>query len=327
MADRNGWITYSNQMAFVRFSPLTSGRARRRTSAALAVLGAALVLTVVVNDVPGPRRTADGPLTDPDHPTPQATATPTAEPTLAAEPPRADLPVVDYGPAPPGFPRDPAPMSAVRLGEGLRPIRQVAAYDAPGGRPRAFLAPTISGVEVTMPIVDRRAGWAAVLLPSANRTIAWIPPGPWTTSVLRDLVVVVRRTHRLHWYRDDRLVRSWPVTLGEPATPTPLGRTFILGRSTLPGRVYADTEVFALGAVPDDPDSVPAALRGAHIGLHTWHHDNELGRNTTNGCIRLTRKGQELLLAEVRPGTEVLVLDRFAGPDRLPPVPAEAPKP
>lgn len=316
-------------MAFVRFDPLARGRARRRTGAALAVLAGVLVLAVVVSDPLGPRRTAEQPPADtgpypPNAPaTPTGPATPAAEPTLTVVPPPANLPVVDYGPAPRGFPRDPAPMSTARLGQGLRPIRRVAAYDAPGGRPRAFLASTISGVELTMPIVARRSGWAAVLLPSANRTIAWVPPGPWTTTVLRDLIVVARRTHRLHWYRDDALVRSWPVSLGMAVSPTPLGRTFILGRSALPGRVYADTEVFALGAVPDDPDSVPAGLRGAHIGLHTWYHDGELGRNTTDGCIRLTRKGQELLLAEVRPGTELLVLDKFTAPARLPgPTPA-----
>ncbi|GAA3745186.1 hypothetical protein GCM10022225_30950 [Plantactinospora mayteni] len=307
-------------MAFVRFNPIASGRARRRTGAALAVLGGALVLAVVVvNDAPGPRRTADRPpAADQLLPPPAAPhPTPSAEPTLPAAPPPADLPVVDYGPAPRGFPRDPTPMSTVRLGEGLRPIRRVAAYDAPGGRPRALLAPTISGVPVTMPIVARRAGWVAVLLPSANRTIGWVPPGPWSTTELRDLVVVVRRTHRLHWYRDDRLVRSWPVSVGTSATPTPLGRTFILGRSTLPGRVYADTEVFALGAVPDEPNSVPSGLRGAHIGLHAWYDARQLGRDNSNGCIRIARKAQELLLAELPPGTELLVLDRFSAPERL----------
>ncbi|MFY1672478.1 L,D-transpeptidase [Plantactinospora sp. WMMB334] len=316
-------------MAFVRFNPFTPGRARRRAGAALGVLCAALVLTmVVVDDAPGPRRSADPSAAEPA-PAPVAPpTTPTAEPTLPAAPPPADLPVVDYGPAPRGFPRDPAPMSTVRLGEGLRPIRRIAAYDAPGGRPRAFLAPTISGVPVTMPIVTRRAGWTAVLLPSANRTIAWVPPGPWSSSELRDLLVVARRSHRLHWYRDDRLVRSWPVGLGMPAQPTPLGRTFILGRSTLPGRVYADTEVFALGAVPDDPAAVPAGLRGAHIGLHAWYNPRDIGRNTSNGCIQLSRKAQELLLSELAPGTELVVVDQFSAPDMLPsPGPPPAPGP
>ncbi|MGI5214501.1 L,D-transpeptidase family protein [Plantactinospora sp. CA-290183] len=312
-------------MASARFNPLVPGAARRRSTAVIAVLGAALLVALAVNGTSGPtdraRVAPDGSSGSPAGP---PYGTPSPEPAIEAAPPPSTLPVVDYGPAPRGFPADPAPMSALRLGEGLRPIRRVAAYDAPGGRPRAFLAPTISGVELTMPIVERRSGWAAVLLPSANRTVAWVPPGPWTTVVLRDLVVVVRRTHRLHWYRDDRLVRSWPVSLGLPVSPTPLGRTFILGTSRLPGRVYADTEVFALGSVPDDPGSVPSGLRGAHIGLHTWYHDGELGRNTTNGCIRLTRSGQERLLAELRPGTEVLVLDRFTAPSRLPGAPDPA---
>ncbi|MEN3613463.1 L,D-transpeptidase [Plantactinospora sp. ZYX-F-223] len=307
-------------MAFVRFTQIASGRARRRAGAALVVLGGMLVLAmVVVNDAPGPPRTVDRPRAADQHlPTPVAPGTPpSTEPTLPAAPPPAHLPVIDYRPAPGGFPEDPTPMSTVRLSEGLRPIRRVAAYDAPGGRPRAFLAPAISGVPVTMPIVARRAGWAAVLLPSANRTIAWVPPGPWSTAELRDLLVVVRQTHRLYWYRDDRLVRSWPVSVGTSATPTPLGRTFILGRSTLPGRVYADTEVFALGAVPDEPNSVPSGLRGAHIGLHAWYNARQLGRDNSNGCIRIARKAQELLLAEMSAGTELLVLDRFSAPERL----------
>ncbi|MFY1687132.1 L,D-transpeptidase [Plantactinospora sp. WMMB782] len=312
-------------MAFVRFSPIVSGRALRRTGAALAVLGGVLVLTVVAVDGPaGPRRTTDR-QSAAEPPPPAAVApgdvapaTPAhAEPTLPAAPPPADLPVLDYQPAPRGFPEDPAPTSTVRLGEGLRPIRRLAVYDAPGGRPRAFLAPTISGVPVTLPIVARRAGWAAVLLPSANRRVGWVPPGSWSTVELRDILVAVRRAHRLHWYRDDRLVRSWPVSVGTPVTPTPLGRTFVLGRSLLPGRVYAGVEVLALGAVPDDPDSVPSTLRGAHIGLHAWYDSRQLGRSNSNGCIRISRKAQELLLAEVPPGTELLVLDRFSAPQRL----------
>jgi hypothetical protein len=242
---------------------------------------------------------------------PPATTPVPTETQLPVIAPRAGLPVVDYGPAPDVFPPDPEPLSTRRLTEGLRPTGLLGAYDAPGGRARALLAPSIRGVRLTMPIVERRSGWAAVLLPSANRTIAWVPPQGWTSVTLRDQIIVVRSTHELRWYRDDALVRSWRVSLGAKATPTPLGRTFILGTSALSGYVYADTKVFALGAVPDDPDAVPPGLRGAHIGIHTWYHDGELGRNTTDGCIRLTRKGQRLLLDELASGTEVVVVDRL----------------
>jgi hypothetical protein len=233
---------------------------------------------------------------------------------LPAAPPPAGLPVVDYGAAPGGFPADPQPLSTEPLVEGLHPARTVAAYDAPGGQPRALLAPTISGVQVTMPIVQRRAGWVAVLLPSANRTIAWVPPGGWTSVMLRDRLVVERASHTLTWYRGDVTQQSWSVTLGTDATPTPLGRTFVLGRSTLAGAVYAGTDVFALAAVPDEPGAVPTGLRGAHIGLHTWYNDWTLGKNATDGCIRLTRTGQQLLLQEIAPGTPVIVVDTAPQP-------------
>jgi lipoprotein-anchoring transpeptidase ErfK/SrfK len=257
-------------------------------------------------------RPPKGPVTV-SRPSPVPSATAEVVPPAAA--PAADLPVITYGPAPGGFAPDPGSMSVAPLGEGVHPVRTIAAYDAPGGQPRAFLAPNISGVELTMPIVQHRSGWTAVLLPSVNRTIGWLPPSDgWKTVPLRDQLVVYRSKHQLDWFRDGALVRSWPVTLGSPQTPTPLGRTFILGRSSLPGEVYAGTDVFALGAVPDKPDAVPTGLRGAHIGLHTWHNDATIGMNVTDGCIRVTKAAQQQLLKEIAPGTELLVLDEPAQP-------------
>ncbi|MEV1330617.1 L,D-transpeptidase [Micromonospora costi] len=256
---------------------------------------------------------------------PAATATPAPPAPSSAEqlpeetvppaaPAPAGLPVITYDPAPAGFPDDPAALDTTPLTEGLHPTRKIAAYDAPGGRPIAYLAPTISEVEVTMPIADRRAGWTAVLVPSANRKLAWLPPGGFTTVPLRDQIVVERRQHRLTWYRAGRAVRTWEVSLGQRGQETPLGRTFVLGRTPPPQDVYGGVDIYALGAVPDDPDSVPDNLRGAHIGLHTWYHDGELGENTTNGCIRVTRSGQRELLAEVRPGSSVVVVEELPEP-------------
>ncbi|MFI7212791.1 L,D-transpeptidase family protein [Micromonospora maritima] len=294
-------------MLFDRFS------ARRPPGWLLAALGVPLLLVVAL--LVGRALTATAPTA------PTVAAPPTTPPASASPSPResvppaapapADLPVVTYDPAPPGFPADPAPADIGPLSEGLRPDRNVAAYDAPGERPLAFLAPTISGVRLTVPIVERRAGWTAVLLPSANRTVAWLPSGGWTTVALRDQIVVERRTHRLTWNRDGRAVRSWPVSLGMSGQLTPLGRTFVLGRTPPPQDVYGGVDIFALGAIPDDPDAVPTGLRGAHIGLHSWYNDDTLGRNVTNGCIRLTRSAQRQLLAELEPGTSLVVVDRL----------------
>jgi lipoprotein-anchoring transpeptidase ErfK/SrfK len=220
----------------------------------------------------------------------------------------ANLPAITYTKrAPRGFPADRQSGSTAALTRGLQPTTPLPVYDAPGGHPRAFLTPRISGVKVTVPIVGQDRGWVAVLLPSVNRRIGWLPKGGWSTVTLRDQLIINRGAHRLTWLRDGKRRKTWPVTLGTGRSPTPLGRTFVLGRSRLYGSVYANTDVFALGAVPDRPDSVPTALRGAHIGIHTWYHDRELGKNTSDGCIRLTRSGQRELLANLRPGTPVVV--------------------
>ncbi|WBC17323.1 L,D-transpeptidase [Micromonospora sp. WMMA1998] len=273
----------------------------------LLLVAALLVGRALSATAPPPAPTVAGPPTPP----PASPSLSPMESVPPAAPAPADLPVVTYDPAPRGFPADPAPADTSPLGEGLRPDRNVAAYDAPGGRPLAFLAPTISGVRLTVPIVERRAGWTAVLLPSANRTVGWLPSGGWTTVALRDQILVERRTHRLTWNRDGRAVRSWPVSLGMSGQLTPLGRTFVLGRTPPPQDVYGGVDIFALGAIPDDPDAVPTGLRGAHIGLHSWYNDDTLGENVTNGCIRLTRSAQRQLLAELEPGTSLVVVDRL----------------
>ncbi|HEX3733170.1 MAG TPA: L,D-transpeptidase [Mycobacteriales bacterium] len=245
-------------------------------------------------------------------------AKPSPKPILPSIPPAApapvNLPVVDYDHAPAGFPADPTPASTNWLTTGLRPLTRVAAYDAVGGKPLAFLPPDIRGAELTAPITETRDGWVSVLLPSTNRTVAWVPPGNWTTVPLQDELIVVRKTHQLTWLRNGTMVASWEVSLGLPRSPTPLGRTFVLGRSKLKGHVYANTDVFALGAVPDNPGAIPKGLLGAHTGIHTWYHDRELGENTTDGCIRLTKSGQQQLLAEIMPGTSVIIVDRLPAP-------------
>ncbi|WP_246016909.1 L,D-transpeptidase [Micromonospora pisi] len=309
-------------MPFVPSDPPAPTRTRARlllTGGLLALLGGTVALALVITSAIGPDRAGPPSATPTSTPTPAPsdsvdpadTAPATVEPSMPAIPPPANLPVVDYAAAPGGFPADPDPMSTVRLREGLHPTAKVGAYDAPGGKPRAFLTPNLAGVPLTVPIVERRSGWAGVLLPSANRTLAWVPPGNWETVALRDQLVVERKTFRLTWFRDDKPVQTWRATLGTWETPTPLGRTFVLGRSTLVGKVYANTDVFALGAVPDDPDAVPAGLRGAHIGLHTWYNDDTLGKNVTDGCIRITKSGQRKLLEEIIPGTSLVVVDKL----------------
>ena len=237
-----------------------------------------------------------------------AVTRPRAPAPLAAPAPHG-LPVIDYWSPPRGFSDDPRPQSTTGITEGLQPTTALVLYDAPGGKPKARLRPSISGLPVTVPIVARRTGWFAVLVPSVNRKIGWLPEGGWTPLPLHDHLVVQRGAHQLTWLRDGVAKGSWQVATGTSRTPTPLGRTFVLGRTATRGAVYAGLDALALGSVPDDPGVMSASLSQAHTGFHAWSNRSVFGRSISNGCIRLPRAAQRVLLANIAPGTPVTVLD------------------
>jgi hypothetical protein len=231
------------------------------------------------------------------------------EKPLPAAPAPAGLRKIDYWGAPGGFPRDAAAGSVTAVGEGLHPRRRLAVYDAPGGKPLAVLPRSISGLAVTVPIVQRRRGWAGVLLPSLNRRVGWVPTHGWESRPLRDQLIVHRRSHRLRWLRDGRPVHEWTVAVGSSRTPTPLGRTFVLGRTITHGHVYAGLDALVLGAIPEDRDALAPGLRGGHTAIHGWSRESAFGRSVSNGCVRIPPAAQRTLLRHIGAGTPVHIVD------------------
>ncbi|MDY7086352.1 MAG: L,D-transpeptidase [Actinomycetota bacterium] len=234
---------------------------------------------------------------------------PKLQPRLVPKAAPKNLPIVNYWDAPLGFKPDKNPRSTTPVREGLRPERRLAVHDAPGGEPRTFLDPTISGLPVTLPIVERRHGWAAVLLPSVNRHVGWIPPYGWETRALPDQLIVDLSEHRLTWLRNGRERGAWTVAVGSPRTPTPLGRTFVMGRTVTHGHVYAGLDALVLGAVPDDRDALSPSLRNGHTAIHAWRDRSAFGRSISNGCVRMPAKVQRALLGHIGPGTVVHVVE------------------
>lgn len=240
-----------------------------------------------------------------------SSAPPTASPAPIppAAPAPAGLPVLNYWNAPKGFPADTDELSTVAATEGVHTRKKRAVYDAPGGRPRAWLPPDIEGVELTVPIVRRQPGWVAILMPTLNRHVGWLPVGGWTRRALPDQLILHRRTHQLTWLLDGAAQKSWTVATGAAATPTPLGRTFVLGRTPTSGAVYAGVDALVLGSVPDHPEALSAGLRNGHTAIHGWYSSTVFGHSISNGCIRVPKAAQQTLLAAVAPGTQLTVLD------------------
>ncbi|HET9516893.1 MAG TPA: L,D-transpeptidase [Actinoplanes sp.] len=236
-----------------------------------------------------------------------ASATSTAPPVPEAAPAAPGLPEISYRRAAPGLPRDRDIRSVEAVTEGLRPATRIALYDAPGGRARAWLPRSISGLQVTVPIVERRPGWLAVLVPSANRRLAWVPESSGEVRPLRDQLVVDLGERRLTWLRDGRRHDTWSVAVGSSRTPTPLGRTFVMGRTTTHGSVFAGLDALVLGSVPEDRDALPASLQGGHTAIHAWRDTSAFGRSVSNGCIRIPATAQRALLRGIPTGVVLTV--------------------
>jgi hypothetical protein len=274
---------------------------------ARAVVGSALVLAIGASAVVArAEREPDGMLAARRVP---AMATPSVAPVpkAAAAPP--GLPEISYWRAAPGLPRDPASHSVEAVAEGLRPHKTIAAYAIPGGQAKAFLPRTISGLPVTVPIVERRPGWLAVLIPSINRRVAWIPETAGEVRPLRDQLVVDLSERRLTWLRDGRQHAAWKVAVGSSRTPTPLGRTYVMGRTATYGGVYAGLDALVLGAVPDNREALAASLRAGHTAIHAWHDESAFGRSISNGCIRVPAKVQRTLLRHLADGVVLTVVE------------------
>ncbi|MCY1138878.1 L,D-transpeptidase [Actinoplanes sp. Pm04-4] len=241
---------------------------------------------------------------------PAVVRTPVAQVVVPkAAPAPAGLPKISYWSAASGLPRDPATHSGSALVEGLRPYGKTAIYDAPGGEPRAFLPRSISGLPVTAPVVDKRPGWLAVLIPSINRRIGWVPTSAGAVHRLRDQLVVDRSRRELTWLRDGRQRGHWKVAVGSSRTPTPLGRTFVMGRTITQGSVYGGLDALVLGAVPDDREALSASLRNGHTAIHAWTDESAFGRSISNGCVRVPPDVQRLLLEHLPEGVPVNVVE------------------
>ena len=142
-------------------------------------------------------------------------------------------------------------------------------------------------------------------------------PAP-TPETLRIVINVPAR--RLFLVAGPRLVESWPVAVGTPATPTPVGRFQILQMAKDP--TWAPR---GRPAVPPGPRN-PLGTRWMRItedgyGIHATNDPGSIGQARSHGCIRMQVADAESLYARVSVGTPVeIVYDVHGWEDDIGPV-------
>jgi lipoprotein-anchoring transpeptidase ErfK/SrfK len=257
-------------------------RALRRLSSAIAIIVVAAVFTAAVTSC-APDERASG----------RRGADPADLATLVASTTGTRLPRA---------PQDTDP-TEVTDGRVVHPRRTLPVYAAPGRRPFGKITPRQMS-DTWLPVVDRHGAWSKVLLPSRpNGSTGWLRTAQLEQRRTPYVVRVHVGSRRLELLREGDPVGSWSIAVGAPETPTPVGRTFVLGSIVDANQSYSPL-ILPLGAHSDTLDTYGGGP--GTVALHGWPDASVFGSAVSHGCVRVPADALEQL-RQVPLGTLVIV--------------------
>lgn len=98
---------------------------------------------------------------------------------------------------------------------------------------------------------------------------------------------------RLYLIKDNAIYKSYPVGIGKPSTPTPKGAYRIINVAVNPGGPFG---VRWLG------------LNKPGYGIHGTNNPASIGKEVSNGCVRMQNNDILDLVKYVWVGTEVRIV-------------------
>jgi len=130
-------------------------------------------------------------------------------------------------------------------------------------------------------------------------------------DIISPSIVINLPSCMLELYSGDTLVKQYPVAIGKPSTPTPLGEFSILDKEVNPTWIPP-----VMGSpVVSGPDN-PLGYRWMRFfelyGIHGTNAPWSIGKVVSNGCIRMNEENVEELFGLVKNGTPVkIIYDRI----------------
>jgi L,D-transpeptidase ErfK/SrfK len=142
----------------------------------------------------------------------------------------------------------------------------------------------VVGTLTSVPATATEAA-TVVATPTARRIIVSIPD--------RRIVVV----------ENNEVLAAFPVAVGAPATPSPVGTFTVISRVTRPTYYSAGKTIAAGAGNPVGTRWIGLSRKG--YGIHGTNAPSSIGHAKSHGCIRLRNADVERLFEQVRAGDSV----------------------
>ncbi len=140
--------------------------------------------------------------------------------------------------------------------------------------------------------VRRIAGWIIIHFLSAfntpalaqNQTSVSLPPA---TRIHRQVIVSVS-DRKLAVLENDKVIRTFPVSVGAAISPSPMGEFQIVNRLANPTYYHPGTIIPPGSDNPIGPRWIGLSQKG--FGIHGTNQPRSIGHAASHGCIRLNNR-------------------------------------
>jgi hypothetical protein len=155
---------------------------------------------------------------------------------------------------------------------------------------------------------NNRAIWlvlAIVLAPlvSAHGQHTEAAPEAFGNPRPRPRVLVSLPDRQLAVLDNGKLIRTFPVSVGTPNSPSPVGEFQIVNRLANPTYYHPGLVIVPGSASPIGPRWVGLSRKG--YGIHGTNEASSIGKARSHGCIRLRNRDIKQFFAMVRVGDTV----------------------
>lgn len=111
----------------------------------------------------------------------------------------------------------------------------------------------------------------------------------------------------LELYSGNDVVKEYPVAIGKPSTPTPLGRYSVIVKEVNPAWYPPDQKGKVVPSGPANPLGYRWIGIWNNYGIHGTNAPWSIGNSVSNGCIRMQEADVEELFDHVDYGTPVII--------------------